>query len=48
LKIGKKETIIYKNYIYKLPKIKGSIQAFIRALEKHNINLAFETNANNS
>jgi hypothetical protein len=33
----------------KLPKIIGPIQVLANALEKHNyINLAFETNANNS
>jgi hypothetical protein len=58
LKVGKKETTVCKKIHvfssiwilnFKLPKIKGPIQVFANTLEKHNsINLAFETNANNS
>jgi hypothetical protein len=58
LKVEKKEIIICNkihmfpnawNLNFKLLKIKGPIQVLASALEKHNyINLAFETNANNS
>jgi hypothetical protein len=47
------KTFIYffniQNLFSRLPKIKGPIQVLGSALEKHNyINLAFETDANNS
>jgi hypothetical protein len=58
LKVEKKETVICKkkSYIFKylkskfqVVKTKGPIQVLASALEKRNyINLAFETNANNS
>jgi hypothetical protein len=57
-RLGKKRQLFTKNIyilsniwhlLYKLQKIKRSIQVFVSALEKHYyIKLAFETNVNNN